>query len=224
MEMNAVEKKTQSLRRFAMENGYLLLLQRIAGAIVRRTRDTLLARRLRATGLRIGKDPRLGGLAHLRIGKNFSAGHGLWLEAVTFFAGTQYHPLVTIGDNVNFSDHVHIACTNRVTIGDGVLVGSRVIVTDHDHGVYAGADQSSPHEPPNERRLSMGQSVTIGRNVWLGDGVAILGGAEIGEGSIIGANSVVKGRIPAFCIAVGAPAKPRRCWNAESASWVPWTE
>lgn len=207
-----------------MENGYLMLLQKIAGAAVRRTRDTLLARRLRTTGLRIGRHPRLGGLAYLCIGRNFSAGHGLWLEAVTFFAGSQYQPLVTIGDNVNFSDHVHIACTNRVTIGDGVLAGSHVIVTDHDHGVYAGPEQSSPDEPPNERRLSTGQSVTIGRNVWLGDGVAILGGAEIGEGCIIGANSVVKGRIPAFCIAVGAPAKPRRRWNAEAASWVPWTD
>jgi acetyltransferase-like isoleucine patch superfamily enzyme len=222
--MSPLARKFRSLRRFAVENGYLLLLQKIAGAVVRRTRDTMLSRRLHTTGLRIGRHPRLGGLSHLRIGKDFSAGHGLWLEAVTSFAGSQYQPLITIGDNVNFSDHVHIACTNRVTIGDGVLSGSRVIVTDHDHGIYVGPEQSSPDVPPNERALSSAQSVTIGRNVWLGDGVAVLGGAEIGEGSIIGANSVVKGPIPAYCIAVGAPAKPKRRWNPELASWVPWTD
>jgi acetyltransferase-like isoleucine patch superfamily enzyme len=217
-----------SLREFAAENGWLLMAMKATGAAMRRLRDHLLARRLKTTGLRIGRYPKLAGLAHMRVAANLSAGDGLWLEAVTAFAGTRYQPLITIGANVNLSDHVHVACTNRVTIGDGVLSGSRVIITDHSHGIYAGGidadhQQSSPEVRPVERKLSNDKIVVIGRNVWLGDGVAVLGGAEIGDGAIIGANSVVNGTVPAFCIAVGAPARPIRRWDFETSQWVAWT-
>ena len=222
--MNELPAKAGSLREFAMENGWLLLAQKVGGATLRRLRDRILGRRLKTAGLRIGKHPSLAGLAHIRIGNGFSAGNGLWLEAVTVFAGTRYEPLLTIGANVNLSDYVHVACTNRVTIGDGLLSGSRVVISDHSHGIYAGPEQSSPQLRPVERRLSNDRTVVIGPNVWLGDGVAVLGGAEIGEGAILGANSVVTGKIPPFCIAVGAPARPVKRWDAQAAQWVRWTE
>jgi acetyltransferase-like isoleucine patch superfamily enzyme len=212
----------RQLRAFLQENGYFLLAQRVFSAAARRMRDRVLARRLKTTNLRIGNDPKLAGLAHIRIASNFSAGNALWLEAVTFFAGVQYAPQLSIGAHVNFSDHVHVACTNRVSIGDGVLIGSRVIVTDHSHGIYAGEVQSPPQMRPTDRPLSNDKAVIIGRNVWIGDGVAVLGGADIGEGAIIGANSVVTGKIPAACIAIGAPARPIRRWDAISAKWVPF--
>jgi acetyltransferase-like isoleucine patch superfamily enzyme len=37
--------------------------------------------------------------------------------------------------------------------------------------------------------------------------VAVLKGAQIGECCVIGANSVVRGEIPPFSVAVGAPAR-----------------
>ena len=212
------------LGHFARENGWLLLAHKIAGASVRRLRDKLLARRLKTSQMRLGRAPKLAGLAHIRLGPNFSAGDGLWLEAVTSFAGVEYSPLIAIGANINFSDHVHVACTNRVTIADGVLSGSHVIITDHSHGIYAGEDQSPPDVRPVERPLSNDRSVNIGRNVWLGDGVAVLGGADIGEGSVIGANAVVNGPIPAHCIAAGAPARPIRRWNPATKQWDRWTQ
>jgi lipopolysaccharide O-acetyltransferase len=212
------------LREYANENGAFLLLQKPIGVLARRTRDRFLAKRLSTHGLQIGRYPRLAGLAHMRIGENFSAGDGLWLEAVTSFAGVRYEPLITIGANINVSHQVHVACTNRVVIGDGVLMGSRVIITDHGHGIYAGPEQSSPDIPPNMRRLSNDKAVTIKKNVWIGDGVAVLGGSEIGEGAIIGANSVVTGKIPAYCIAVGTPASPIRKWDFEKRQWIAWRE
>lgn len=214
--------KAVSLREFAAENGWFLLAQKVGGASLRRLRDRALERKLNTTGLQIGKHPKLAGLAHIRVGANFSAGNGLWLEAVTTFAGVRYNPLIVIGSNVNFSDHVHIACTNRVTIAEGVLSGSRVVITDHSHGIYAGSPQSPPDVRPVQRTLSNDKTVVIGRNVWLGDGVAVLAGAEIGEGAIIGANSVVTGNVPPFCIAVGTPALPIKRWDPQAHEWVPW--
>jgi acetyltransferase-like isoleucine patch superfamily enzyme len=222
--MNETDGRAASLRAFGAENGWLLLAQKVAGATVRRLRDGLLARRLKTVGLRLGRSPKLAGLAHMRVGENFSAGNGLWLEAVTVFGGERYEPMITISANVNFSDNVHVGCTHRVTIGEGTLSGSNVIITDHSHGRYSGEGQSSPEIRPTKRRLSNDKAVMIGRNVWLGDGVAVLGGADIGEGAIIGANSVVNCSIPAFCIAVGAPARPVRRWDVERSQWVQWTE
>lgn len=209
-----------SLTAFCLENGLLLTLQKVSGATLRRTRDHLLARRLRTRGLRIGKHPKLAGLAHMRIGHNLSAGNGLWLDAITSFAGQTYTPALTIGPNCNLSDFVHIACTNSVTLGEGVLCGSRVVISDHAHGLYLGVTQSPPSQRPTERPLSTG-TVTIGRNVWIGDGVAILAGASIGDGAIIGANSVVTGSIPPNTIAAGTPARPLKSWHQPSAQWRP---
>lgn len=209
-----------TFRSFAAENGYLLLATKVAGAALRRPRDILLARRLHASGLRIGRSPRLLGLAHLRLGANLSAGDDLWLEAVTHFAGEIFDPLLTIGDNCNLSDRVHIACANQISIGSGLLCGSGVVITDHSHGSYSGARQSQPDLRPNLRQLDRSGTVLIGDNVWIGDGVAVLPGAEIGEGAVIGANSVVTGQIPAKTIAVGSPARPIRQWDPGSEQWI----
>ncbi|MEO6816070.1 MAG: hypothetical protein ABI177_05160 [Edaphobacter sp.] len=216
--------KLKSLRRFVQENGWLLLSQKIAGAVVRRIRDRLLASKLKTSGIKLGQHPRLAGLSHIRLGANFSAGNGLWLEAVTFFNDACFQPRLTVGVNCSLSDSVHIGCANRVTIGDEFLCGSRVIISDHNHGVYSvvpgGPPQTPPTLPPSQRPLSNDKSVCIGNNVWIGDGAAILGGADIGDGVIIGANAVVIGKIPSYTIAVGAPAKPIKHFDFEKQQWV----
>lgn len=212
------------LRRFARENGLLLLLLKITAAVPRRVRDALLSRRLHTQGLRLGRSPRLLGLAHMRIGAGLAAGNDLWLEAVTEYGGVAYEPLLMLGAHANLSDAVHIACLHRVTIGGGLLCGSRVLITDHNHGVYsagtfAASSQSAPTQRPVERTLSSGGEVRIGANVWLGDGTVVLAGADIGDGAVIGANSVVTGMIPPDSIAAGAPARVLRQWSAEASEW-----
>jgi acetyltransferase-like isoleucine patch superfamily enzyme len=201
------------------ENGWLLFGQKLCEVAHRRTRDWILAHELRTFELRLGRQPKLRGLRHMRIGSRFSAGDQLWLEAIASFGGNTHQPFLTIGRNVNFSDSVHVACINRVAIGDGVLAGSKVIITDHNHGSYMGPVQTSPEQRPALRPLFSRCQVVVGDNVWLGDGVAVLPGAEIGRGAIIGANSVVNGLIPALCIAAGAPARPIRQWDAQVQQW-----
>ncbi len=201
------------------ENGPFLFVQKVLQVVQRRTRDRLLARSLRTQYLRLGSRPKLHGIRHIRLGEAFSAGDDLWLDAVVAYQGMQFDPLVTIGRNVNVSDHVHIACIGHVSIGDGVLCGSKVLITDHDHGRYDGAWQSAPTEPPGARPLFSAGSVSIGDNVFIGDGVVILAGAHIGPGSVIAANSVVKGTIPAGCIAAGSPARVVRRWDSQLGRW-----
>ena len=202
------------------EDGVYLVVCRVLGASLRGLRNSLIGSRLRAKNFRIGRDPKLRGLAHMTVGSSFSGGDSIWIEAVTRYEGQSYSPHITIGRNVTISDNVHIGATCSIHIGDGVLIGSRVTVIDHNHGVYDGADQSTPMEPPARRRLSSDTPIEIGEDVWIGEGVTVLPGASVGRGSIIGANSVVIGIVPAYCIAVGSPARPVRTYDFEAKEWV----
>jgi acetyltransferase-like isoleucine patch superfamily enzyme len=49
--------------------------------------------------------------------------------------------------------------------------------------------------------------IEIGADVWIGANSVLLDGARVGEGAVVGAGSLVRGELPAFCIAVGAPAR-----------------
>jgi acetyltransferase-like isoleucine patch superfamily enzyme len=49
--------------------------------------------------------------------------------------------------------------------------------------------------------------VVIGNDVWIGNNVVIMSGSVIEDGCVIGAHSVVAGRIPAYSVAVGNPAR-----------------
>jgi lipopolysaccharide O-acetyltransferase len=179
----------------------------------------MLKRKLIGSGLVLGPRCHLRGLSHITLGANFQAAEGLWLEAITEFAGESFNPRIIIGNHVAISRWSHIAAVHRVEIGDGVLIGSGVIITDHNHGRYDGPF-SSPEIPPLSRSLDSGRGVVVGRNVWLGDGVVVSPGSEIGEGSVIGANSVVTGFVPPFTIAVGAPARPVKQYDFNSKAWV----
>lgn len=210
---------------FARANGWDQLAGRIAGGLFRRQRDRLTARQLRAPGFRTGRTPRLLGLSHMDIGGDFHAGDGLWLEAVVSYGvgetRARFEPKLTVGVSARLSDSVHIACLDRVTIGDHLLSGSRVLISDHAHGQYSGAHASDPSVPPAQRPLHSAGPVRIGNNVWLGDGVAVLAGAEIGDGCVIGANSVVTGAIASGCLAVGSPARAIRRWDPAVRLWLP---
>lgn len=162
---------------------------------------------------------KLLGLKNIRLGKNFSAGRGLWLEAVTAYNGKNTNSQIIIGDDVSFSEYNHIGAVSYIEIGNHVLFGSKCYITDHNHGVYNGKSQSHVSIPPIKRDLTTGGTVIIEDNVWIGDNVVILPNVKIGYGAIIGANSVVTKDIPSCSIAVGAPIKVVKTWNNTTNKW-----
>lgn len=112
-----------------------------------------------------------------------------------------------IGKNCIFGDMLHIAANYRVVIGDNLLTGSRVFITDSNHGSYKGNMQSSPDIAPNERKLDCKETI-IGNNVWIGENVCILAGVHIGDGSIIASNAVVTKNVDARTIVGGGARSP----------------
>lgn len=99
----------------------------------------------------------------------------------------------------------HISAINKVLIGNNVLMASFVYISDHSHGNVNDMDGVVEH--PLERPLYSKGPIIIEDDVWLDEKVSVMPGVHIGRGAIIGANSVVTKDIPAYAVAVGAPAK-----------------
>lgn len=94
------------------------------------------------------------------------------------------------------NSHCTLECVQEIRIGDDVLIGPRVVITDSDYHTVG----SSPKTIP----------ITIGDRVWIGDGVKILKGVRVGEGAVIAAGAVVTRDVPAHALVGGVPAKVLR--------------
>jgi len=213
-----MKQSLRTAREFISENGLFVFVDEVTERFLQIARNKLLFPRLRAQGLRVGPQSRIRGLAHIRIGRGFHAGRGLWLDAVTRYRNQRFSPKIIIGNSVFMSNWVHVSATSRIEIGDHCLFGSNIFISDHTHGSY-GEFTELPDVPPAERPLGIGNHVLIRDRVFLGDGVVILPGITIGTGSVIGANSVVSRDIPSHVIAVGAPATPLKEYNFERGIW-----
>ena len=110
---------------------------------------------------------------------------------------------IEIGSRVSIGEYTHITAARRIVIGNGVLTGRFVLITDNSHG--SGKTRAELEIPPLARDVTSKGEVVIGNNVWIGDKVSILPGVHIGDGCVIGADSVVTKDIPAYCVAAGNP-------------------
>jgi acetyltransferase-like isoleucine patch superfamily enzyme len=106
--------------------------------------------------------------------------------------------VVEIGSDCGFSGAA-IGCASRIFIGDRVLCGANVTITDTDwHPVgwrerfAGGPGETAP--------------VTIGEDVWLGMNATVLKGVEIGRRTVVGAGSIVTRSLPPGVVAAGQPA------------------
>ena len=145
----------------------------------------------------------ISGFQYIYIGDNFSVGRCFRMEAIDEYASNHFSPQIVIGDNVRIEDYCHIGCIDKVTIGNGVLIASKVFISEHNHG---NVSKDDIEVPPTKRPLSSKQ-VHIGDNVWIGDNVTILPGVTLGNNVIVGANAVVTHSFPANSVIAGCPAQ-----------------
>lgn len=118
-----------------------------------------------------------------KIGKNF------------VITANKENSIIQIGSYCNIGEDNHITAIGRITIGNGVLTGRRVTISDNNHGSFVIEELI---KRPWIRELSSKGDVIISDNVWIGENAVILTGVTIGEGSIIAANAVVTKSIPPF--------------------------
>jgi len=192
---------------------WLLILRTLS-----KLRDIAYAWMLNAPGLHIGPRSAIRGVRCISFGRGIYVSGGLWLEALNTYREQRFSPRIVIGDGVSFSEGVHISCVGQIVIGRRTLMGSRVYISDHNHGAYKGQPQSLPDEPPSHRQLT-GGPVTIGEDVWIGDNAVIVGPVTIGDGAVVGANSVVKNDVPPRTVVAGIPARAIKRFDPLSERW-----
>lgn len=144
------------------------------------------------------------GEKYIEIGSGTRFGRQVVLTAWDAYEDQKFYPSVLIGMNCNFGDYLHLTCINKIVIGNGVLTGRWVTISDNSHGE---TNYDSLQIPPVQRKLISKGVVYIGNNVWVGDKATILSGIKIGDGSVIAANAVVTKDIPPYSVAAGNPAK-----------------
>lgn len=156
------------------------------------------------------------GRRNISFGKGLTTGTGIRLDA---FPKEKEKKCLLFGNDIEINDYVHIAAVEKVSIGNNVLIASKVFISDHNHGNYSGShDHDNPNSLPKERKL-FSNPVIVEDNVWIGENVCILPGVTIGKGAIIGAMSLVNRDIPANTLAVGNPAKVIKRYNSSSRNW-----
>jgi acetyltransferase-like isoleucine patch superfamily enzyme len=110
-------------------------------------------------------------------------------------------PAIRLGDGVAIRPYCTLSAAESIEIDDNVVLSAFTTVVDSDHSWRDGPSESIVWNPP------VTSPIRIGRGTWVGERVGILRGSTIGRFCIIGANSVVRGEIPDFSVAVGAPAR-----------------
>lgn len=146
----------------------------------------------------------LRGEKYIDIGEDCYIGIGGQLTATDSYCGYSLTPEIIIGNNCRIGTYCHITAVKGIYIGDNVLTGKSILITDNAHGR---SERSLLDLPPISRPLSSVGPVTIGDNVWIGDKASIMPGVTIGKGCIVAANSVVTHDVPDYCIVGGNPAR-----------------
>lgn len=129
---------------------------------------------------------------------------GLTLTAWSHYKAQIFTPEIVFGKNCKIGAYNHITAINRIIIGDNLLTGKWVTISDNSHG---DTFVDTLKTPPSDRMITSKGCVRIGNNVWIGDKATILPGVTIGDGVVIGANSVVTKDVPPYSVIVGNPGR-----------------
>lgn len=109
---------------------------------------------------------------------------------------TDFGKNIRIGKNVFINAGCCFQDQGGITIGDGSLIGHKVVLATLNHGIL-----------PEERGSLHPAPIRIGRNVWIGSNAAVLPGVTIGDNAIVAAGAVVARDVATDTIVGGIPAK-----------------
>jgi len=141
---------------------------------------------------------------YINIGDNSSIGNRVVLSCFDSVKSIGHHPEIIIGNNVSIGEDCHITCANKLVIGNGVLTGKKVLITDNSHG---DTNLNTLKTSPIKREITSKGPVIIEDNVWLGEKTSIMPNVHIGKGAIVAANAVVTKDVPAYALVGGNPAR-----------------
>lgn len=109
---------------------------------------------------------------------------------------TDHGKNITIGRGVFINMCCCFQDQGGIEIGDGCLIGHRVVLATIDHDAAPSRRANMKHAP-----------IKIGNRVWIGAGAIVTKGVTIGDGAIVAAGAVVTRDVPKNTIVGGVPAR-----------------
>jgi acetyltransferase-like isoleucine patch superfamily enzyme len=151
-------------------------------------------------------DIRRGAAPYIYLGNSVSLGKDVWLN-IPYEASEPVlnSPLLRIGDGTKIGRRCMITALQCVEIGNNVLLGPGVFISDHSH------EFGDDTKPIKDQGVTEPGKVIIEEGCWFGYHSAVLThkGRElrIGRNSVIGANALVTKSFPPNSVLVGNPAR-----------------
>ena len=147
------------------------------------------------------------GLGRLEIGRWVHIGDG---NAIRCHEGS-----LRIGDKTVFGKDNVVNAYLDIEIGGSTLVADWCYITDFDH-------RMDDVTLPIKDQGIVKSPVRIGPDTWIAAKVTVLRETLVGRGCVLGAHAVVKGEVPDYGIAVGAPARVvknrKETWEQQAAA------
>ena len=109
--------------------------------------------------------------------------------------------VLTIGQNTRIGSDAVIACSEKITLGNNVLIAARFYIADGGH------EFRDPTKPVMHQGKISPKPVSIGNGSWIGINVCIMPGVTIGGNCVVAANSVVTESFPDRSVVGGVPAR-----------------
>lgn len=135
---------------------------------------------------------------HIPHGGSFVVGPGVEFRR-GFRAEVHGNGRITIGEGTVFTYYVLMQCSTSIDVGERCMFGQSTIVVDGQHRFR---DLERP-------MLEQGYDFTpihIHDDATITTKCSIM--ADVGRRTFVGANAVVTRPAPAYCVMVGAPARP----------------
>src|SRR5574344_2778855 len=120
------------------------------------------------------------GLNFVNIGNNNIIERDVQLTAWKLESAN--NPEIIIGNNCLIRRGTNITAVNRIQIGNDLLTGTNVLITDNSHG---NTDYQSLNIPTGKRPIISKGETIIGNNVWLGNNVCVMSRVTIGDCAVV---------------------------------------
>ncbi|SLN63141.1 acyltransferase [Oceanibacterium hippocampi] len=109
---------------------------------------------------------------------------------------------VVIGADCQINSGCVLYIGNGIRMGRGCLIAANCTFAPTNHAF------DDPDRFIFEQGFQPSRGgIVLEDDVWIGANSVLLDGVRIGRGAVIGAGAVVRGEVPAFAIAVGAPLR-----------------
>jgi acetyltransferase-like isoleucine patch superfamily enzyme len=145
-------------------------------------------------------------LAQLEFGRWVHIGNGNTIRA--------HEGSLRFGDKVVLGRDNVINAYLDIELGDSVLMADWCYIVDFDH-------RTEDINLPIKDQGIVKSPVRIGPDTWFAAKVTVQRGTSIGRGCVLGSHAVVRGVIPDYSIAVGAPARVikdrKQAWEESAA-------